>query len=209
MKLRKVCMRGLRKALGGIVFFHCTCGDSRLGHVRAHRRIAARPQQVIPADDLGDRTVAQSSNDCSHLLGQEEHEVRNVFRGARELFPQLHFLRRHTNWASVHVANSSHDAAFRNHRNTSKAKLLATHHGGDDDVPTGLDATINAERHTIPEAVRHEDVLGLAKTLLPRCTCMHDAAQRRSASATVMAGDLNHISLRFRHARSDGADASA
>mmetsp|Transcript_62997 Transcript_62997/g.135269 ORF Transcript_62997/g.135269 Transcript_62997/m.135269 type:complete len:501 (-) Transcript_62997:801-2303(-) len=201
---------GLCKCLPATHRFLCLAGPwsclRGLRNVGADVR-ATGLQQIHPSDDLVHRAVTQGSEDCSHLLRNEEHEVCDMLGCAGKLLPQLLTLRCNAHRATVHVTNTSHDATLRDHCNAPKSKLLSAHHSGNDDVPSRLHAPIHTQRHTITQAVLCQHLLHLRQALFPRASRMHDAAQWRSAGAAVMARDLDHICVGLGHARGDGADA--
>mmetsp|Transcript_90956 Transcript_90956/g.235813 ORF Transcript_90956/g.235813 Transcript_90956/m.235813 type:complete len:247 (-) Transcript_90956:2908-3648(-) len=128
---------------------------------------------------------------------------------AGEFLTQLFPLRGNTHGATVHVANAGHDAALRDHRNTPETEFFTAHHRSDNNVPAGLDASVDAQGHTLPQAIADKNLLCLSQSLLPGSTCMHDAAQGRSTGASIMARNLDDICVGLGHTRGNRSDARA
>mmetsp|Transcript_60830 Transcript_60830/g.98503 ORF Transcript_60830/g.98503 Transcript_60830/m.98503 type:complete len:592 (-) Transcript_60830:166-1941(-) len=126
---------------------------------------------------------------------------------SRELLPELLLLSRDANWAAVHVAHTRHDAALGDHRDAAEAELLASHQGSHNYVPASLHAAIHPQGHSVPQAVLRQHLLDFRQACLPRATGVHDAAQRRSSGAAVVARDLDDIRVCFRDTSRDGPDA--
>src|SRR2546428_604425 len=59
-------------------------------------------------------------------------------------------------------------AAERDQTAGTEAELLCAEHGGDDDVAAALQATIRAQAHAFAKSVRHQHLLCLSESQLPR-----------------------------------------
>src|SRR3546814_2501650 len=86
------------------------------------RAPAHLPQKLGPADHLVKAAHAQPRQNLARFLGDEGHQVDDLFRRADELLPELFILRADTHRAGVGMALAHHDARSEEH--TSELQSL-------------------------------------------------------------------------------------
>ena len=165
------------------------------------------PQQLRPSDDLIKAAHAETGEDFAHFLGDEGHEVDDLFRRAGELGAQAFVLHAHAHRAGVAVALAHHDAAHRHQRQRADAIFLRAQDRRDHDVAPGLEAAVGAQLHPVAQAVQRQHLIGFGQAHFPRETGELDAGVRGRAGAADIAGNEDDVGMRLRHARRHSADA--
>jgi hypothetical protein len=169
---------------------------------------AALAQQVDPADGLVERPHPERGEPPADLLGHEQEVGGHALRGAPEVGPQVGALGGHAGLAGVPVAGAQHDAALGDHRDRPEAVLVGAQQGGDDHVPTGLEAAVGAHPHPGAQAVLEQGALHLGQAQLPGAAGVLDRRQRAEAPVPpFVAGDLHDVGERLGHAGGDRAHA--
>ena len=149
-------------------------------------------QQLRPADDLVHAPVAHRSEDFPDIVGDEEEVVDHMLGRALEALAQHRILGGNADRARVEVALAHHDAAGGDQRRSREAEFIGAEQGPDDDVATGLEATIDLQRHAAAQAVQHQRLLGFGQADFPGTAGMLERGERRGTRATIIArhGDV-------------------
>ena len=126
---------------------------------------------------------------------------------ASEALAQVLLLRSDPDRAIVGVADPSHDATLSDHGDRPEPILFRAEQSSDHDVPAGFQTSISTQQNPIAQTVFHQGAMHLGEAKFPWTAGVLDRTQGRCARAPVVAGDLNHIRVGLRHARSDGANA--
>ena len=164
-------------------------------------------EQFGAADQVVELADAQLRHDLAHFFGDEEEEVHDVFRLARELGAQHRVLRRDADRARVQMALAHHDAAFDDQRRRREAEFIGAEQRADHDVAAGLHLAVGLHADAAAQAVQHQRLLRFGEAQFPRRARVLERRQRRCAGAAVMAGDHDVIGLRLGDAGGDRADA--
>ena len=106
------------------------------------------------------------------------------------------------------MTNPGHDAALGNHRHRAKTVFLGAQQGCNHHIPASLEAAIGPQQHPIAQAVLQQAAVHLGEAQLPGTAGMLNRTQWRGASATVMAGNLDHIGIGLGHTGGDRANAN-
>ena len=164
-------------------------------------------ETVDAPDHLVQGAEAELRHQLAHFLRDKIHEVDHELRIAAEFRAQLRVLRGHAHGTGVEMAHAHHDAAERDQRRSGKPEFLGAQQRGNDNVAAGLELAVGFDIHAAAEIVEHERLLRFRQAEFPRRARVLDARERRRARASVVTADENHIGMRFRHARGNGADA--
>ena len=164
-------------------------------------------QQIGAADDVVQAAEAQPRDDLAHFLGDEGHQVDDLFGRAGELGAQPLVLHAYAHRAGVAVALAHHDAAHRHQRQRADAELFCAQDRGDHDVAPGLQPAIGAQLHAVAQAVERQHLIGFGQPHFPRRSGIFDAGLRAGAGAADIAGHQNDVRMRLGDARGNRADA--
>ena len=159
------------------------------------------------ADQVVELAHPELRHDLADLLGDRVEEVDDVLFGPLELRTVLRVLGGDPDRAGVQVALADIDAAHRDQGDRAEVELLGTEDRCVDDIHSGAQTTVGAERHPLAEIVQHQHLLGLGKTDLPGQASVFDGRQWRRAGAPLMAADQDDIGVRLGDASGDGTDA--
>ncbi len=108
----------------------------------------------------------------------------------------------------VEVALAGHVAADRDQRRRPERELLGAEQRGDQQVPTGLQATVGAQRDAIAQVVPQQDLVHLGQPELPRRADVLDRRQRRGAGPAGVAGQVDVGRAGLGHTCGDRPDAA-
>ncbi len=125
----------------------------------------------------------------------------------REFLAKIGILRRDADGASVQVAFAHHDAAHRDQRRRRESEFFRTEQRGNGHVAPGLQFAVNLQLHAAAQIVQHQHLLRFGKSQFPGNACVANRTDRRRARSAVVPADQDHVGMRFRYARSNGADA--
>ena len=173
------------------------------------RRAADRSQRAptLP-DDLAHRSRADRGQLPAQVLGDREEERLDHLGRAAELGAQVVALRGDPGRARVEVALAGHVAADRDQRRRAERELLGTEQRGDQQVATGLQATIGAQRDAVAQVVAEQDLVDLGQTELPRRADVLDRGQRRGARPAGVPGQVDVRRAGLGHTGGDRPDAT-
>ena len=174
--------------------FQCSVGNGGIDLVHA-------------AHHLIDGAEAEFGHVLADLFGDKEEEVDHVLGLALEARAQNRILRRDAHRAGIQVALAHHDAAHGDQRHGGEAELLRAEQCGDDYVAAGLELAVGLHPDAAAQIVKQQYLLGFGQAELPGQPRVLDGAERRSASAAVVAGDEHHIGVRLGDAGGDRAHA--
>ena len=118
---------------------------------------------------------AETRHDLANFLGDETHEVDDIFRSPGELLPELRVLRGHADRAGVEMADTHHHATHRYQWSRREAKFLCSEKRANDDVPAGLQLSVHFDDNSAPKVIEKQRLLCLGQAKLPRCPGMLDA----------------------------------
>mmetsp|Transcript_19801 Transcript_19801/g.45547 ORF Transcript_19801/g.45547 Transcript_19801/m.45547 type:complete len:577 (-) Transcript_19801:2090-3820(-) len=178
------------------------CRLGRLG-------VAAVAEKVGAAHEVLDFLVPEVGEDGAHLLSNKLKVVDDSLGGAGELLAQGLLLGGDAHGAVVGVADAGHDAALGNHGNGAESKLLGSHEGTHHNIPPGLQAPVDAQKHALAELALQEGAVHLREAKLPRSTGVLDRGEGGCAGAAVVARHLDHVGVCLGDAGRDRADAAA
>src|SRR3954453_21595425 len=131
-------------------------------------------QHIDPTKHLVHGTEADLGHVLADLLGDEEEEIDHVLGLALELFPQHRILRSYAHGTRIQMALAHHDAAHRDQRGRSKAKLFGTKQRCNDDVAASLKLAVRLNANAAAQVVQQENLLRLRQAKLPRNPGMLD-----------------------------------
>ena len=97
------------------------------------------------------------------------------------------------------MANSHHDTANGHQGCRGKAKLLCAEERCHNHIASGFELAIRLHRNAAAQVVQHQRLMRLRQAQFPRDARMLNPGLRRSAGASVMPADQNHIRMRLRH----------
>ena len=141
-----------------------------------------RPQQPPAlADDLADGPGTDRRQLAAEVLGDRREEADDVLGRAGELGPQVLALGGDPGRTGVEVALAGHVAADRDERRGPERELLGAEQRGDQQVATGLEPAVGAQRDAVAQVVAEQDLVDLGETELPRRADVLDRRQRRGA----------------------------
>ena len=137
-------------------------------------------EQIGAAHGIAESCEAQSGEHVTQIACEAFEEADDVFGLAAELRAQLGFLGSDAGGAGVEVTLPRHVAANRDEHRGTESKFIRAQHGGDQDIPRGLKATIAAQTHAAAKASARA-LLRLREAQLPGNACVLDAraAMRR------------------------------
>ena len=162
-------------------------------------------QQLGAADHFVQAAEAQARQYLAHFLGDEGHEVDDLFRRAGEFLAQLLVLHAHAHRAGVAVALAHHDAAHRHQAQRADAEFLRAQDRGDHDVAPGLEPAIGAQLDAMAQAIERQHLIGFRKTHFPGRAGIFDRRLRARPGAARMAGHHNDVSLGLGHPGGNGS----
>ena len=140
-----------------------------------------RPQQPPAlADDLADGPGTDRRQLAAQVLGDGEEEPLDHLGRAGELGPQVLALGGDAGRAGVEVALARHVAADRHERRGPERELLGAQQRRHEQVATGLQAAVGAQRDAVAQVVAQQDLVDLGEAQLPRRADVLD----RAAAAT-------------------------
>ena len=99
-------------------------------------------QQFATPHHLFNRTESKFSHDLANLFGNEFKKVHDELRLATKACSQNWVLGGNTNWASVKVTCTHHDATAHNKRSRRETKLFCSEKRCHNDVTSGLHLSI-------------------------------------------------------------------
>ena len=91
----------------------------------------------------------QSGHDFAGLFGHAHHEIDDVIRSSLKLGTPFWIGRRNPDRAVVQVALANIDATHGDHCDGSEIHLLGAENCRDDNIPSGAQASIGAQRDKI------------------------------------------------------------
>ena len=142
-----------------------------------------RPEQPPAlADDLADGPGADCRQLPPEVLGDGQEEPLDHLGRAGELGPQVLALGGDAGRARVEVALAGHVATDRHERRGPERELLGAQQRRDEQVPTGLQAAVRAQRDPVAQVVAEQDLVDLGEAQLPRRA---DVLDRDSGEAPV------------------------
>jgi hypothetical protein len=103
-----------------------------------HAALMKAWRSVYATDHLVEAAEAQLRHDFPDFLGNEAHEVNDIFRFAAEALAQFGFLRGHTHGARIQVTHPHHDTAHRHEWCGGKTKFFSPEQRGDNDIAAGF-----------------------------------------------------------------------
>lgn len=101
-----------------------------------------------------------------------------------------------------------HNAPHSDERSGGEAPFLGTKQASDGDVSPCSKLTVSLDNNTTTQVVEDKRLVGLGQTELPGETSVLDTGPSGSASATIVAGDQDVVSLGLGHTGGDDADTS-
>ena len=137
----------------------------------------------------------------------KHHEVHHVLGLAGEFFAQLGVLGGDAHRAGVHVADPHHDAAFGHQGGGGEAVLFGAQKAGDRHVAAGLHLAVGLHRDAVPQAVFHQNLVGLGQAQFPGNARVLDGGQGRGAGSAVIAADEHVVRVGLGHPRRHRAHA--
>ena len=178
-----------------------TTGARSSGAPSSTARRSVRP------DGVGERVEAQPGELAPDILGEGREEGDDLFRGPRELRPQVLALGGDPRGARVEVTLAGHVAADRDEGRGAEAVLLGPEEGGHHDVTTRLEPAVRPQDDAVAKALADEDLVGLGEAELPRRADRLDRRERAGARASGVAGHEDVVRVGLRDARRDRPDA--
>ena len=166
-------------------------------------------QAVVAADHFVDGVEAEAGHDFPQVLGDEPHEVDDVFRLALKALAQLFVLRADAVGAGVEVAHAEHVAADGQERSCAEAEDFRAEQGGDGDVPAGEHLAVDFDLYAVAQLVEEQGLLHFGQADFPGQAGVAQAGPRRRARAAVVAADDDVVGLGLDDAGRDGADAGS
>src|SRR5690606_10848267 len=154
-------------------------------------------EKIGLAHNLVQVAVAHLGKKLAHLFRDVEEVVDNVLRRTLEALAQNRVLSGDTNRASVEMTLAHHDTASRNQRSGREAELVGAKKRTDDDIASGLEATIDLKGDAAAQAIQHQRLMRFGKTHFPRAARMLQRGERRSTGAAVIAGDGDVVGARL------------
>src|SRR5579875_144261 len=127
-----------------------------------------RLQTFDPTHHLVNRPEAELSHVFAHFLSDKHHQIHDVFGLARKTLSQHGVLSCDPYRAGVEMAHSHHHTSHRDQSGGRKAELFGAQQGGDDDVATSFEVTVDLEPDAPAQVVHHEHLLRLRQAELPR-----------------------------------------
>mmetsp|Transcript_25073 Transcript_25073/g.71595 ORF Transcript_25073/g.71595 Transcript_25073/m.71595 type:complete len:271 (-) Transcript_25073:2963-3775(-) len=112
-------------------------------------------QVLSLSDHLLHRTVSELGHDFADLFCEQEKVVHDMFRLSGELLSKFLVLSGNTDWTSVQMTLSHHDAAHGNQRSSRKSEFLRSKQTGNRNITTSLDLTVSLKFDSVTEAVQH------------------------------------------------------
>mmetsp|Transcript_21480 Transcript_21480/g.44151 ORF Transcript_21480/g.44151 Transcript_21480/m.44151 type:complete len:370 (-) Transcript_21480:714-1823(-) len=164
-------------------------------------------EEIGTSNNVIDLAVSKVSQKLTNFFGYEFEEVDNVLRSSGELLSELFLLTRDTHWASVQMANTSHNTTFGNHGNGSETKLFGSKKSTDDNISSSSDTTVNTQGNTVAKSILHQSRVSLGKSKLPRTSGVLDGRKRGSSSTTVATGNLDNIGIGLGNTTSDSSNS--
>ena len=152
-------------------------------------------QQFGAADDFIERAHAEPCEDLAHFLGNEAHQIDDLFRRADEFLAQRVILGADTHRAGIAVALAHHDAAHGDQRQRADAIFLGAQNGSDDDVAAGLQSTIGAQLHPVAQAIEGQHLIDFGQPHFPGRAGIFDTGLRARRRAADMARDQDDIGM--------------
>lgn len=99
-----------------------------------------------------------------------------------------------------------HNAPHSDERSGGEAPFLGTKQASDGDVSPRSKLTVSLDDNTATQVVQDKRLVGFGQTELPGETSVLDTGPSGSASATIVAGDQDVISLGLGHTGGDDTD---
>ena len=173
----------------------------------ALRQVLPPLQQGLASHQFLHGAHSQAGHDASEFLGDEEHEVHDVFRSAPEPAAQVRVLGGHPHGAGIQVAGAHHDAAHGHQRSRGETEFLRAQDRGDGHVPSGEELAVGLQDDPFPQSVLDEGAVSFAQSQFPGQSRIMDGASGSGAGASVVSGDQHHLGTGLGHAGGDGSDA--
>ncbi len=168
---------------------------------------AKLPQQVCAANGRFQRWQSQCGQQTLKVFGDIQEESDDVFRLATEFCPQVGTLRRNSGRAGVEMTLSSHITTQGHQHRRAKGEFVSAEQSGDQNVASIAEAAVHAQTYSAAQSVVPQHLLHLRQTQLPRAARVLDAAERRSAGAAAVSGNVNVVGVRLDHAGRNRAHA--
>ena len=162
------------------------------GEVRPDARVLG-VQQVAAADDLLERPGPHRRQRATDILGDQSEQLHHLFDRARVLGSQVLPLGGDSHRARVLMALSDHLAPEGDQGQRAETVPVGAQQRGHHDVLAGPDPAVGLERDRSAEPVRHECLMGLGESDLPRGSRVLDRHERRCTRAATVARDRHTV----------------